>query len=99
MRFGLFTHRSNLIGLGILPLQFKEGENVKSLGLTGFETFSIEGIDRDLKSGKKMDVKAAKPDGTVVQFSATARLDTPNEVDYYKNDGILQFVLRQLLKK
>jgi len=92
-------HRSNLIGLGILPLQFKEGENVQSLGLTGFETFSVEGIDRDLKPGKKMNVKATRQDGSVVQFTATARLDTPNEVDYYKNDGILQFVLRQLLKK
>ena len=91
-------HRSNLIGLGILPLQFKEGENWKSLGLSGFETFSIEGIAEDLKPGKTMSVTATDQAGKHVLFTAVARLDTPNEVDYYRNDGILQFVLRQLLR-
>ncbi|HEX9614446.1 MAG TPA: aconitate hydratase AcnA, partial [Bacteroidota bacterium] len=89
-------HRSNLIGLGILPLQFQDGQNAKSLGLTGFETYDIEGIAGDLKVGKTITVHATSKDGKKT-FRAIARLDTPNEVDYYKNDGILQFVLRQLL--
>jgi len=91
-------HRSNLIGLGILPLQFNEGQNWKSLGLTGFETYSINGIAEDLKPGKVMSVTTTDNAGKRVSFTAVARLDTPNEVDYYRNDGILQFVLRQLLK-
>jgi aconitate hydratase len=92
-------HRSNLVGMGVLPLQFEEGQNAKSLGLTGFETYDIEGIAENLQPMKKMRVKATKPDGTTFSFNATARIDTPNEVDYYKNDGILQYVLRSLLKK
>ncbi|HXG37603.1 MAG TPA: aconitate hydratase AcnA [Bacteroidota bacterium] len=91
-------HRSNLVGMGVLPLQFEEGQNAKSLGLTGFETYDIEGIAEGLQPMKKMRVKATKPDGSVVTFNVIARIDTPNEVDYYKNDGILQYVLRQLLK-
>ena len=91
-------HRSNLIGLGILPLQFMEGQNWKSLGLTGFETYAVEGIADDLKPGKIMAVTATDTAGKRTAFKAVARLDTPNEVDYYRNDGILQFVLRQLLK-
>ncbi|MBI2619612.1 MAG: aconitate hydratase AcnA [Ignavibacteriales bacterium] len=91
-------HRSNLIGLGVLPLQFKEGQNAKSLGLTGFETYDVEGIAGDLHVGKTMTVHAASEKGEKKTFEALARLDTPNEVDYYKNDGILQYVLRQLLR-
>ena len=91
-------HRSNLIGLGILPLQFMEGQNWKSLGLTGFETYAVEGIADDLKPGKVTAVTATDNAGKRTAFKAVARLDTPNEVDYYRNDGILQFVLRQLLK-
>lgn len=91
-------HRSNLIGLGVLPLQFREGENAKSLGLSGFEVFDIEGIAGDLHVGKTMTVYAADNDGSKKTFSVLARLDTPNEVDYYRHDGILQFVLRQLLE-
>ena len=91
-------HRSNLIGMGILPLQFKEGENWKSLGLTGFEVYDVEGIAGDLHPGKKITVKATDSQGKVISFTVTARLDTPNEVDYYRHDGILQFVLRSLLK-
>ncbi|MEX1139468.1 MAG: aconitate hydratase AcnA [Bacteroidota bacterium] len=91
-------HRSNLIGLGVLPLQFREGENAKSLGLSGFEVFDIEGIAGDLRVGKAMTVHATAKDGSTKTFTALARLDTPNEVDYYKHDGILQFVLRQLLE-
>ncbi len=91
-------HRSNLVGMGVLPLQFEEGQNAKSLGLTGFETYDIEGIAGGLQPMKKMRVKATKSDGSVVMFNAIARIDTPNEVDYYVHDGILQYVLRQLLK-
>jgi aconitate hydratase len=91
-------HRSNLIGMGVLPLQFEEGQNAASLGLTGFETYDIEGIAEDLQPMKKMRVKATKSDGSVVTFNAIARIDTPNEVDYYAHDGILQYVLRSLLQ-
>ncbi len=90
-------HRSNLIGLGVLPLQFEEGQNRTSLKLTGFETYAITGITEDLKPGKIITVTASGPEGTKT-FTTVARLDTPNEVDYYRNDGILQYVLRQLLK-
>ncbi|MCI0707677.1 MAG: aconitate hydratase AcnA [Ignavibacteriae bacterium] len=92
-------HRSNLVGMGVLPLQFEEGQKAKSLGLTGFETFDIEGIAENLQPMKKMTVKVKKADGGTITFTAVARIDTPNEVDYYKNDGILQYVLRTLLKK
>jgi aconitate hydratase len=91
-------HRSNLIGMGVLPLQFNAGENYKSLGLTGFETYDIEGIAEDLKPGKLMQVTAKDASGKTIKFSAITRIDTPNEVDYYKHDGILQFVLRGMLK-
>jgi len=90
-------HRSNLIGLGVLPLQFEEGQNARSLGLTGFETYDIEGIEGDLSVGKKMTVHATGKEGKKTTFTVLARLDTPNEVDYYRHDGILQYVLRQLL--
>ncbi len=92
-------HRSNLIGMGILPLQFEEGQNRESICLTGFETYDIEGIAQDLHPGKKIQVSAKAPDGTTKKFYVKCRLDTPMEVDYYKNDGILQYVLRSLLKK
>jgi len=89
-------HRSNLIGMGVLPLVFPEGKNAKSLGLTGHETFEIGGIAEGLSPKKKLKVKAKGKDGGVVEFEATARLDTPVEVNYYRNGGILQTVLRQL---
>ena len=91
-------HRSNLVGMGILPLQFEEGQNYKSVGLTGFETYEIEGIADNLQPLKKIQVKAAAADGTVKKFNVICRIDTPNEVDYYRNGGILQYVLRSLLK-
>ncbi|MCX6133794.1 MAG: aconitate hydratase AcnA [Ignavibacteriales bacterium] len=91
-------HRSNLVGMGVLPLQFEEGQNHKTLGLTGFETFYIEGISRGLQPRQKLTVKAKSADGDVKTFTVNSRIDTPNEVDYYKHDGILQFVLRSLLK-
>ena len=92
-------HRSNLVGMGVLPLQFEEGQNYQSIGLTGFETFSFEGISTDLKPGKKISVAAISNEGMKKNFSVICRIDTQNEVDYYRHGGILQFVLRSLLYK
>ena len=89
-------HRSNLIGLGILPLQYMAGESRESLGLTGTETYDVQGIT-ELEPGKIADVSAHREDGTQVQFKALIRIDTPIEVDYYRHGGVLQYVLRQLL--
>jgi aconitate hydratase len=91
-------HRSNLIGMGVLPLQFEPGESVHLLGLTGEEVFDIEGIGESLTPGKHLIVHATAPDGSVKTFSVRTRIDTPIEVDYYKHDGILPYVLRQLAK-
>ena len=94
-------HRSNLIGMGVLPLQFPAGETAESLGLDGTEVFDIEGIT-ELNSGttpKTLHVTATKEDGQKVEFDAVVRIDTPGEADYYRNGGILQYVLRQLVKK
>jgi aconitate hydratase len=90
-------HRSNLVGMGVLPLQFKDGESVESLGLTGQETFSITGIADDLKPLQDATVTASGEDGEKT-FAATVRIDTPVEVDYYQNGGILHTVLRNFLK-
>lgn len=90
-------HRSNLVGMGVLPLQFEEGESAESLGITGFETFSISGISEDLYPGKRMTVTVTDADGGQREFHATCRLDTPVEVEYYRNGGILQTVLRQMI--
>jgi aconitate hydratase len=91
-------HRSNLIGMGVLPLQFTEGENAQSLGLSGRETFDIEGLSA-LKPCAQVKVVAHKEDGSTKTFNAVARIDTPNELEYYFNGGILHYVLRQMLKK
>ena len=91
-------HRSNLIGMGVLPMQFPAGENAESLGLDGTETFDIAGVT-ELNEGKTpstLHVTATKEDGTKVEFDAVLRIDTPGEADYYRNGGILQYVLRQL---
>ncbi|MFK0072084.1 aconitate hydratase AcnA [Arthrobacter woluwensis] len=91
-------HRSNLIGMGVLPLQFPEGENAATLGLDGTETFSISGVTQ-LNEGvtpKTLKVTATKEDGTSKSFDAVVRIDTPGEADYYRNGGILQYVLRQI---
>jgi len=91
-------HRSNLIGMGVLPLQFPEGESAESLGLDGTETFDIQGVTQ-LNEGvtpRTVKVTATKADGTVVEFDAVVRIDTPGEADYYRNGGILQYVLRQV---
>ena len=89
-------HRSNLVGMGVLPLVFQEGQNAQTLGLTGYETFDILGIE-GITPGKELTVVATKPDGTAVNFTVKARIDTAVEVDYYKNGGILQTVLKNML--
>jgi aconitate hydratase len=102
-------HRSNLIGMGVVPLQFPPGESAASLKLDGTETFDISGVE-DLniqgersdggpgKIPKTMHVTATKEDGSKVEFDAVVRIDTPGEADYYRNGGILQYVLRNMLK-
>jgi aconitate hydratase len=90
-------HRSNLVGMGLLPLEFKAGENRETLGLTGHEVFDIEGVSA-LKPRMQATVKAKSADGTVKTFTATVRVDTPEEVSYYQHGGILQYVLRQMLE-
>ncbi|MGF1504341.1 MAG: aconitate hydratase, partial [Anaerolineae bacterium] len=90
-------HRSNMIGMGVLPLQFKEGESAETLGLTGYETYDITGIEGDLEPGQEIQVKAVDVSGKVTEFTAIARLDTPVEVKYYRNGGILHAVLRDML--
>ncbi len=90
-------HRSNLIGMGIAPLQFKPGENLKTHGLTGFEKFDIRGINAGLKLRQELTVEATGDDGKTTEFSVICRIDTPAELDYYRHGGILEYVLRQLL--
>jgi aconitate hydratase len=94
-------HRSNLVGMGILPLQFRAGDNAESLGLTGEEVYSIEALAEALASGfaagRDVTVLAARAVGAAVRFGATVRIDTPQEVRYYEHGGILPYVLRQLL--
>ena len=91
-------HRSNLIGMGVVPLQFPAGQSAESLGLDGTETFSITGLTtlNDGVTPRVVSVTADREDGTVVSFDATVRIDTPGEADYFRNGGILQYVLRQL---
>jgi aconitate hydratase len=91
-------HRSNLVGMGVLPLVFKPGENAESLGLTGRETYDILGINDDIKPRQILKVIATADDGRQTEFEVIARLDTPVDVDYYRNGGILQTVLRHLAK-
>ena len=89
-------HRSNLVGMGVLPLQFLPGQTVASLGLTGEETFDIPGLGESLSPRSQIEVVATKPDGTKKHFQAVVRIDTPVEIDYYRNGGILPTVLRKL---
>jgi aconitate hydratase len=91
-------HRSNLVGMGVLPLQFKAGESAESLGLTGRETLTIAGLAAGLRPRQEVTVAVGRTDGSTSRFTVTARLDTPVEVNYYRNGGILQTVLRKLLK-
>ena len=98
-------HRSNLVGMGVLPLQFPEGQSADSLGLTGEESFSIEGMAAAMNDGgpptpappSEVDVVASPTDGEPVRFRARVRIDTPREAEYFRHGGILQFVLRHLL--
>jgi len=89
-------HRSNLVGMGILPLQFKAGESSASLGLTGKETFEITGVT-SLTPRIDIQVAAKAEDGSTKKFTVLARVDTPEEVAYYQNGGILTYVLRQMI--
>jgi aconitate hydratase len=91
-------HRSNLVGMGVLPLQFKNGENAQSLGLTGKETYRITGLTGDLTPLQDAEVTATDDKGHSKTFTATVRIDTPVEIDYYRNGGILHTVLRDFLK-
>ena len=91
-------HRSNLVCMGILPLEFMEGENAEKLGLEGNEEYDIIGIEEGLHPGKILTVKARKPDGRIIEFKVRARLDTPIEVEYYKHGGIMKYVLRKIVK-
>jgi aconitate hydratase len=93
-------HRSNLIGMGVLPLQYPAGESADSLGLDGTETFDIQGVTglNEGSTPKTLKVSAKKADGSTVEFDAVLRIDTPGEADYYRNGGILQYVLRNIAK-
>jgi aconitate hydratase len=91
-------HRSNLVGMGVAPLVFINDENAEKLGLDGTEVYSISGLENDLTPHKLLSVKAVHDNGTVTTFQVKARLDSAIEIEYFKNDGILQYVLRQYLK-
>jgi aconitate hydratase len=91
-------HRSNLVGMGVLPLQYSEGSSAQTLGITGNETFTIRGIAQGITPGQRPKVEVRREDGSSFSFDVTMRIDAPAEVDYYLNGGILQMVLRELLK-
>jgi len=91
-------HRSNLVGMGVLPIVYEPGQSAESLGLTGRETFDISGLAGELAPRQRVKVRARREDGSVIEFAAIARLDTPVDVDYYRNGGILQTVLRNLVR-
>jgi aconitate hydratase len=93
-------HRSNLIGMGVLPLQFPAGETAATLRLDGTETFAVGGIEALNAGGtpRTVAVTVTRVDGSVIRFDAVVRIDTPGEADYYRNGGILQYVLRQLVR-
>ena len=92
-------HGSNLVGMGVMPLEFPAGQSAKSLGLTGHETFDVEGLASDLKPGKRVTVRATAPGGKATEFQAVARVDTPDDVEYYRHGGLLPYVLRGLLPR
>ena len=89
-------HRSNLVGMGVLPTEFVDGKNRESLGLSGFETYTITGVSDAAITGKRANVTATAPDGSAKTFEVKVRIDTPREVEYFRNGGILPYVLRQL---
>ncbi|MFM9067772.1 MAG: aconitate hydratase, partial [Planctomycetota bacterium] len=90
-------HRSNLVGMGVLPLEYPAGQTAQSLGLDGSELFDSVGLDDHLQPRSTVTVQATSADGTQKTFAATVRIDTPVEMDYYRNGGILHTVLRKLL--
>jgi len=92
-------HRSNLVGMGVLPLQFEEGMSAQTLGLTGTETFDITGIEAGLRPRMTVTLVIHDEDGTETKVPVRVRIDTPIEVDYYVHGGILPFVLRQLISE
>ena len=92
-------HRSNLVGMGILPLQFKEGVSAQTLNLDGTETYDILGLDAELRPQQDITVRITRKDGTSQEIQVTCRIDTPIEVEYYRHGGILPYVLRQLIQK
>lgn len=92
-------HRSNLVGMGVVPMEFPAGENAESLGLDGTETFDISGISDDLYPHKLLNVRATKTSGEIIEFQSKARFDSAIEIEYYRNGGILHYVLRGFLKK
>ena len=92
-------HRSNLVGMGVLPLQFEEGTNAQTLGLDGSETFDIVGIDETLQPRQSASLVIHRADGSSQTVPVKVRIDTPIEIDYYRYGGILPFVLREILTK
>ncbi len=92
-------HRSNLVGMGVLPLQFKEGTTAQTLKLDGTETYDIVGLDANIKPQQDLTLKITRKDGSVENVNVRCRIDTPIEIDYYQHGGILPYVLRQLVAK
>jgi aconitate hydratase len=92
-------HRSNLVGMGVLPCQFKGGDSVASLGIVGDETFDVTGIEAGIKPQMDVTLTIRRRDGTTKSVPLLLRIDTPIEVDYYRNGGILPYVLRELVQK
>jgi aconitate hydratase len=92
-------HRSNLVGMGVLPLQFKEGITAQTLKLDGTETYDIVGLDANIKPQQDLTLKITRKDGSVENVNVRCRIDTPIEIDYYQHGGILPYVLRQLVAK
>jgi aconitate hydratase len=90
-------HRSNLVGMGVLPLQFEEGTSAQTLGLDGSETFAVFGLSKEVKPREKLTLRITKADGAVRDVPVILRIDTPIEVEYYRHGGILPFVLRELM--
>jgi aconitate hydratase len=92
-------HRSNLVGMGVLPLQFKDGMNAQTLKLDGSETYDVIGLDANMKPQQDLTLKITRQDGSVENVNVRCRIDTPIEIDYYQHGGILPYVLRQLVAK
>ncbi|MGH7996187.1 MAG: aconitate hydratase, partial [Opitutaceae bacterium] len=92
-------HRSNLVGMGVLPLQFRDGESAQSLKLQGSESYDVIGLDQDLAPRKDLILRITRQTGEVQEVAVTCRIDTPIEIEYYRHGGILPYVLRQIVAK